>query len=99
MKHLLILALHWLIEIANKLLLNHSYYITAFTAVRITGHRGIVLQTNNENVTLMVLEEFSWSFYYASFRAWIEATTLCVHVCLLGAETVLMKLGVYQSSV
>ena len=60
-----------------------------FTTVGIIGHRGIVLQTNNENVALMVLEEFNCFFCYTSFRAWIQATAVCVHVCVLGAEIAL----------
>lgn len=57
-----------------------------FTTVGIIGHRGIVLQANNENVALMVLEEFNCSFCYTSFRTWIQATTVCVQG-VLGAES------------
>lgn len=49
-------------------------------AVRIIGHRGIVLQTKDENVTLMVLESFDHSFCYTSFTAWIQATAMWVFI-------------------
>lgn len=51
-------------------------------AVRIIGHEGIVPQTNNDNVTLMVLEEFDCSFCYTSFTAWIQITTMWMFVCV-----------------
>lgn len=72
MEHLLILELCWLIEVAQyKLIFNQSqYYGYVFLTGRIIGHRSIVPQTNNENVTLMVLGEFDCSFCYISFTIW-----------------------------
>lgn len=52
------------------------YYCYVFVAVRIVGHGGIVPQTINGNVTLVVLKEFDCSFCYTSFTAWIQATVM-----------------------